>query len=750
MKRISYLFLLTTLLFGSLEIYAQWVWQNPKPTGNDILNVKFTDESTGWFVGNCGTIFKTTDGGKNWSPQLTDYTCDFTAVDAVDYNNIWVVGCGYSTSDISNDPSFKILNSTDGGKNWNLKLNGATFNCDSICRKFGYVEDVDFIDPFTGFVVGDSGMVLKTIDGGSNWTLIQHDKKYQFKSVQFFDSLVGYISGGSGVITIGHYPKYIDFPYDGIIIKTTDGGTTWNTVFSDTIMIYDIFFRNRQLGWAIGRSDWLASEGVLGHREFILKTSNAGQTWVTQVNADSISSILMNIFFADDNNGWVVGTAGIAMKTNNGGDNWTMMCPAYYYLADVFCFDSLHVFAVGKDHAIIETTDGGYTWVHRDTSFLRSLAISSIYFFNSDTGMFSMGSLYRTTDKGNTWQDKGITGLWKITGHGEKDCWGVGSSGKIIYSSDAGNTWMNQTSGLSEYLWDVKFVSNKIGWAISSVNILNTTDGGAHWVIQNTQPGAAYQAIITQDFLRAWVYAAQGSSVKTVDGGISWDASGSYWGIYFVNPDTGWIRDRDTLYRTFDGGKTLEKIGQRTVSYWKTQFVDGNNGWSYDYNAISLTHNGGYTWWPGFRENVYQSIESAYFIDSIHGWAGTMAGGLIRYGYPELITSVPINNSPTYQPSEFQLCQNYPNPFNLYTTINYQIKSRSYITIRIYDIIGKEVKLLENSDKNIGSYKIYWDGRNDEGKEIASGVYVCILSVLPSHQVKTNSLFQMKKMILIK
>jgi photosystem II stability/assembly factor-like uncharacterized protein len=159
-----------------------------------------------------------------------------------------MIGYGYSTEDMLYDPSFKILFSDDGGKNWSLKFNGATLGSDSIFDRMEYLEDLCFLDPLTGYVVGDSGIIFKTTDGGTNWLLLQQGKDYSFKSVCFIDTSVGYVAGGAGVLTFGHVYKRTNLFEDGTILKTTDGGQSWQRVFTDTSLVIDIFSRDANLG----------------------------------------------------------------------------------------------------------------------------------------------------------------------------------------------------------------------------------------------------------------------------------------------------------------------------------------------------------------------------------------------------------------------------------------------------------------------------------------------------------------------
>lgn len=88
-------------------------------------------------------------------------------------------------------------------------------------------------------------------------------------------------------------------------------------------------------------------------------------------------------------------------------------------------------------------------------------------------------------------------------------------------------------------------------------------------------------------------------------------------------------------------------------------------------------------------------------------------------------------------PTTFKVFQNYPNPFNPVTTISYQIPERSFITIKVFDVLGNEVTTLANEEKLAGSYKIDWDASG-----YPSGVYF--------YELKAENFKETKKMILMK
>ncbi|CUU09812.1 Por secretion system C-terminal sorting domain-containing protein [Candidatus Kryptobacter tengchongensis] len=93
-------------------------------------------------------------------------------------------------------------------------------------------------------------------------------------------------------------------------------------------------------------------------------------------------------------------------------------------------------------------------------------------------------------------------------------------------------------------------------------------------------------------------------------------------------------------------------------------------------------------------------------------------------------------------PQSFKLYQNYPNPFNLTTRIGFEIPEKSHIRIIIYDQLGRVVKKLVDKDMSAGYFEVEWDGRNDRGVYVSSGIYFyCIF---------TEKWSDFKKMILLK
>ncbi|KUO60191.1 hypothetical protein APF79_00845 [bacterium BRH_c32] len=87
-----------------------------------------------------------------------------------------------------------------------------------------------------------------------------------------------------------------------------------------------------------------------------------------------------------------------------------------------------------------------------------------------------------------------------------------------------------------------------------------------------------------------------------------------------------------------------------------------------------------------------------------------------------------VENEVELLPLEYSLEQNYPNPFNPETTIKYSVPRLGNVSLKIYDSLGKLVKLLVDESKTIGHYEVNWNGKNDLGINVSSGIYFCKMS----------------------
>ena len=101
-----------------------------------------------------------------------------------------------------------------------------------------------------------------------------------------------------------------------------------------------------------------------------------------------------------------------------------------------------------------------------------------------------------------------------------------------------------------------------------------------------------------------------------------------------------------------------------------------------------------------------------------------------------------IDNNGLALPETYALYQNYPNPFNPSTTIKFDLPEQANVSIVVYNILGSKVRTLYNDARVAGSHQIVWDGMNDQGIRVTSGVYI--------YTIKAGTFVESKKMTLMK
>lgn len=96
----------------------------------------------------------------------------------------------------------------------------------------------------------------------------------------------------------------------------------------------------------------------------------------------------------------------------------------------------------------------------------------------------------------------------------------------------------------------------------------------------------------------------------------------------------------------------------------------------------------------------------------------------------------------TNQPQKFMLCRNYPNPFNPGTRIRFQLPQNEYVILKIFNLLGQQIRFLVDEPRSAGNYEIYWDGQDDNQNPAASGLYV--------YQLQAGAFMENRKMMLVR
>ena len=227
---------------------AQWYSQESGII-SELNSIYFTNSQNGWAVGREGIILHTDDGGDNWDAQSCDINDCLNEVFFMDSNQGWIAGGPGAGLGI-------IYHTVNGGVNWDV-LYSDTINLPAPI----YFNDVCFTDADNGWAVGYGSWFMHTDDGGETWDYQGFLEDYTVSSIQFLDSLRGWAVGGK---------YYCTGQYQCTILSTNNGGNTWTEQINTygTPPLKDVYFTDTLNGYAAG--------GGLIH-----KTSNGGISWNT-------------------------------------------------------------------------------------------------------------------------------------------------------------------------------------------------------------------------------------------------------------------------------------------------------------------------------------------------------------------------------------------------------------------------------------------------------------------------------------
>ena len=157
------------------------------------------------------------------------------------------------------------------------------------------------------------------------------------------------------------------------------------------------------------------------------------------------------------------------------------------------------------------------------------------------------------------------------------------------------------------------------------------------------------------------------------------------------------------------------------------------------HSGIYRTTDGGSTWSLFNNGLSTRAVGTLSFSsDGSFVYAGTKGEGVFRYQF----SATGVANELHIQPDKYVLGDAYPNPFNPSAIITFSIPEESNVNLTIYDLLGKEIRVLVNTKNNRGTFKVSWDGTNNIGQKVASGTYL--------YRIKAGDFSQTKKIVLMK
>jgi len=500
------------------------------------------------------------------------------------------------------------------------------------------LTSVKFISSDVGWAVGYGGTIIKTTNGGIKWTIQSNQTGYTLNSVSFTDENNG-CAVGTMVIWNDSLWAHISV---GIILNTTNGGTTWTEQISVTEQwLYGVYFTDANNGWAVG-TEWDPNQGL------ILHTTNGGATWNKQTSGTTED--LFSVCFTDTNNGWVVGVT--TLRTTDGGTTWIEQNGIS---GSAVCFtDVNNGWIVSGGGIILRTTNGGTTWTQQTSG--TDYPLHSVSFTDANNGTV-VGSQYiiplhrfvgivlRTTNGGTNWtiqlNETGYTLIGvsfsdanngTVVGGGYPN-FSLGTT--ILRTTNGGTNWNSQTSGTTTAgFQDVFFADANNGWVIgidefnNSGVILKTTNGGTTWSEQTIGTYLGLRGLFFTDLNNGWVVAISspyGKIFHTTNGGTTWTSqtvteTNYLFDIAFSDENNGWIIG-NANFRTTDGGTTwIEQYGL-VLEGEAICFADANNGWVVGAQGkIFRTTNGG-TDWIQQTSGTTNQLWDVSFTDVNNGWA---------------------------------------------------------------------------------------------------------------------------------
>ncbi len=717
---------------------AQWELRYPDIPADQINDILFLNDSIGFVVNSAGSILMTADGGNTWKIKAHYQRNTFSKIKFLDRQNGFAIS---PYSHIGDDVSFVFT--TDGGLHWgqgNIYMGDALAFLPlstSVLLKSYSNAGIGKLDNFFGL-----------------WTVT-------YKMPYFFGGDVG-VSFGSilqfqrlprgRILALGSSDaaKRAGIISDSVsfILKSDDAGSTWDTLWCGLPYKAQTFsFFNDSVGW-------LGTE-----LDRIYKTTDGGVSWRLQYSDSSQKYPIKSLSSPDGINIFAVNGSGRVLSSTDGGQHWQFIQVDQYsnYSFTIRFLNSTKGFLAGPDFWV--TTNGGSTWKRVSKSLKGSF--SKIDFVSKNIGMGVGGnSIYKTLDGGHSWNVLFTSSSQSFSGLDMLDSLHVWVTGRdsVYQSSNGGTSWRAFKLGNNIHLIrGIQFLDSSTGIifeVMTNDTTFNyvTTDGGNTWKrysINNNLFVSSFNKIKFTDPKHVW-FANQYGVWLSRDTAKTWTlfpVDGAFESFDFVDSLSGWITIWGGQFKkmayTTNGGLTWEFVDkpyssqtQDMLTYREGNYFGGIVAIAagYDGTLTQFRQGGSYVYdIPTYTGNSLHTFASYRNGNTLHVWvAGT---GMTLLHYTAYVTGV--KEKVQQEISSYSLSQNYPNPFNPTTTISFSLPSRSYVTLKVFDALGREVSVVLSEELHAGNYSRQWNAAG-----LSSGMYF--------YRLQSGSFIETKKLILLK
>jgi photosystem II stability/assembly factor-like uncharacterized protein len=547
------------------------------------------------------------------------------------------------------DPSLMPLKSVRTGTGVWKELNPKVPRVDYLC--------VEFWGNDTGWACGANGALIKSTNAGKNWHTIQSNSQTVLLNINTYDGKVVIVTG-----------------YTGTLLRSTDGGESFENIQSGVgVDLWSIKMLDDTLGW------------ICGLNSTLLKTTDGGTNW-QQINTGYNGFHYWGLYFINKSIGYIACGNGKILRTQDGGLSWELInVGENIQLYTITVFDTSNFIVAGQRDGtlgrVAYTTDGGNTYNYSNAGYL----VESMSFANDTLG-YAVGSelvLYRTTNKGRNWEYLAYrdVGEYWIKFFNDSTAYQAGRALRINKTTDKGYTWNKVI--VNDDFYDVYFISETEGFALSFFSLYKTTDGGITWKKNNNCPGG--YDIQYLDSLTGFIGGSQ-TMYKTTDGGNSWyqpnGIPGGISKIFFINYNIGWAIHGRNILKTIDNGENwFTQITLPAENYTSIYFIDSLNGWATS-RYIWQTTNGGNNWIQ--RTDVPAFFcDDVFFSDYFRGWI--IAGN-------ELYSTSNGGNSWTLDPQIYTYSRNFETISNTHFIITgtniYESTDTGHVWQNITSITG--------------------------------------------------------------
>lgn len=370
------------------------------------------------------------------------------------------------------------------------------------------------------------------------------------------------------------------------------------------------------------------------------------------------------------------------------------------------------------------------------------------------------GGIFKSSDAGMNWfQILSFTGT----------IYSLAFSGNYIYAGANDGIWKSTNSGInwskitfygSPAIWSVSCSNGNAYATLWAENVYKSTDNGVIW-FPVSPIGDSRAVSANEPYVYAGYYnytGLNGGVYRSVNAGLNWTITLTDKSIYCLSQSdsTVYAGAVDDILRT--GGvyvsynygldwirSSLDSVPVKTLYAYGNYIFAGVDNSYYpgftEHAGFWASTDRGQTWTKrneGFSKSNTNLPVVAIVVLNNNVFTAISGGIIWKRPLSQVISVLNISSE---IPMSDRLYQNYPNPFNPSTIIRYQIKDKSKVSLKLYDISGKEVAALVNENQNPGIYEVQFNVSGISGS-ISSGVYFCKLT--------TNKFTQTKRMIIIK